>query len=178
MSRIGKKPITIPQGVEINLKDQNMEVKGPKGTLSQDIHRYAQINIEGDQLNVTVLGHEKRYRSVQGLVRSLVANMIEGVTKGFEKRLEMVGTGYRGVMKGSDLELQLGFSHPVLIKAEGEIELAVEGNNKIIVRGIDKQQVGQVAAQIRSLRKPDPYLGKGVRYQGEHIRRKVGKSGA
>lgn len=178
MSRIGKKPITIPEGVEFTIKDQTVEVKGPKGTLTQELHRYAQVVQEDNVVEIRVPGHEKRFRSMQGLARSLIANMLEGVTKGYERRLEMVGTGYRGAMKGKDLELQLGYSHPIVVKPEEGIELAMEGNNKIIVRGIDKQKVGQTAASIRQLRKPDPYLGKGVRYEGEYIRRKVGKSGA
>ncbi len=178
MSRIGVLPISIPDGVEVKVKNQEITVKGPKGTLTQSLHRYANIKKHKGQLRVEVPGEEKRFRAVQGMTRSIITNMIEGVTKGYEKRLEMVGTGYRGAMKGNKLELQLGFSHPAVVEPEEGIELAMEGNNKIIVRGIDKQKVGRIAASIRQLRKPDPYLGKGIRYEGEYIRRKVGKAGA
>ncbi len=178
MSRIGKKPIPVPEGVEVKINKDSVEVKGPKGTLTQSLHRYAQVKEEDGQVLVVVPGKEKRFRAIQGLTRSLIFSMIEGVTKGYEKRLEMVGTGYRGAMKGKSIELQLGFSHPVLVEPIEGIELAMEGNTKIIVRGIDKQKVGQMAADIRQIRKPNPYSGKGVRYEGEHVRRKVGKAGA
>jgi len=178
LSRIGKKPIPIPEGVEVKIKKDSVEVKGPKGTLTQSLHRYAKVKEEDGQVFVEVPGKEKRFRAIQGLTRSLISSMIEGVTKGYEKRLEMVGTGYRGAMKGKNIELQLGFSHPVVIEPLHGIELAMEGNTKIIVKGIDKQKVGQMAADIRQIRKPNPYSGKGVRYEGEYVRRKVGKAGA
>jgi len=178
LSRIGKKPISIPDGVEVKVNKNGVEVKGPKGTLTQQLHRYAKVVVDDNELRVEVPGHEKRYRAVQGLTRSLIYNMIEGVTKGYERRLEMVGTGYRGAMKGKNLELQIGFSHPVVVEPAEGIELAMDGNTKISVKGIDKQKVGQVAAEIRELRKPNPYTGKGIRYEGEHVRRKVGKAGA
>ncbi len=178
MSRIGKKPIPIPEGVEVDIKKDRVEVKGPRGSLSLKLHRYARVKEEEEQVVVEVPGQEKRFRAVQGMIRSIISSMIEGVTRGYEKRLEMVGTGYRGAMKGKNIELQLGFSHPVLIEPLEGIELAMEGNTKIIVRGIDKQKVGQMAADIRQIRKPNPYSGKGVRYEGEQVRRKVGKAGA
>lgn len=178
MSRVGKKPIPLPEGVEVDIKKDRVEVKGPRGTLSLNLHRYARVKEEDGQVLVEVPGQEKRFRAVQGMTRSIISSMIEGVLRGFEKRLEMVGTGYRGAMKGKNIELQLGFSHPVLVEPLEGIELAMEGNTKIIVRGIDKQKVGQMAADIRQIRKPNPYSGKGVRYEGEQVRRKVGKAGA
>ena len=178
MSRIGKLPIPIPTGVEVNITDPYITVKGPKGTLNFEFHPHVLVKQEADQILVTAASNEKPYRAMQGLTRSLIANMVEGVSKGFEKRLEMIGTGYRGAMKGNNLELQLGFSHPVVIEPGDDIVLAMEGNTKIVVSGCDKQKVGQLAASIRGLREPDPYLGKGIRYEGEKIRRKVGKAGA
>ena len=178
MSRIGRLPIQVPSGVEISLDGQAVTVKGPKGTLE---HRVAEpITIERAEdgtLKVSRPNDERQNRALHGLSRTLVAIMVQGVTEGFTKTLEIVGTGYRVAAKGSDLEFALGFSHPVLVKAPEGITFAVETPTRFSVSGVDKQKVGEVAANIRKLRKPDPYKGKGVRYQGEHIRRKAGKAG-
>lgn len=177
MSRIGKKSLSIPAGVEVTLSASYVTVKGPKGYLSQKLHDKIEINIEGDTLRVNRKDETQLARSVHGLYRTLVSNMIEGVTKGYEKKLEIVGVGYRVAMKGKDLDLSLGFSHPVLLTPPEGIEYAVEGQQKIVVKGIDKQKVGQIAADIRKIRKPEPYKGKGIRYEGERIVRKAGKTG-
>lgn len=177
MSRIGRSPIPLPTGVEVKIDGAHVEVKGPKGTLTLDMPAPIAMNQEGNELLVTRPNDERASRCLHGLTRTLVYNMVVGVTEGYSKTLEIVGTGYRVAAKGQDLELSLGFSHPVTVKAPEGITLAVEGNNKIIVSGISKQQVGEVAAQIRKLRKPEPYKGKGVRYAGEQVRRKVGKAG-
>ena len=178
MSRIGRLPIQVPSGVEITLDGQAVTVKGPKGTLE---HRVAEpISIEradDGTLQVTRPNDERQNRALHGLSRTLVANMVQGVTEGFTKTLEIVGTGYRVAAKGSDLEFSLGFSHPVLVKAPEGITFAVENPTRFSVSGVDKQKVGEVAANIRKLRKPDPYKGKGVRYEGEQIKLKVGKTG-
>ncbi|WP_022871731.1 50S ribosomal protein L6 [Nesterenkonia alba] len=177
MSRIGRLPITIPSGVEVTLDGRDITVKGSKGELSRTLPAGIGVEIEDGVLTVTRPDDERESRSLHGLSRSLINNMIIGVTEGFTKKLEIVGTGYRVQAKGSDLEFALGYSHPVPVKAPQGITFAVEGNNKLAVSGIDKQQVGEVAANIRKLRKPDPYKGKGVRYEGEQIRRKAGKAG-
>lgn len=177
MSRIGKKSLSIPAGVEVTLSASDVTIKGPKGHLSQQLHDKIEINIEGDTLTVNRKDETQLARSVHGLYRTLVSNMIEGVTKGYEKKLEIVGVGYRVAMKGKDLDLSLGFSHPVLLTPAEGIEYAVEGQQKIVVKGIDKQKVGQIAADIRKIRKPEPYKGKGIRYEGERIVRKAGKTG-
>ncbi|MGM0410746.1 MAG: 50S ribosomal protein L6 [Bacillota bacterium] len=177
MSRIGKKPIEIPENVEITLDDDSIKVKGPKGELSKDLPQRLEFNLEDDELIVTRKGNDKKDRSFHGLIRSLIENMIIGVVDGYKKELEMVGVGYNAQLKGKDLQIEVGFSHPVKIEAPENIEFEVEKKNKITVKGIDKQQVGEVAAQIRSIRKPEPYKGKGIKYVGEHIRRKVGKTG-
>ncbi len=178
MSRIGRLPIPVPSGVEIAIEDREVTVMGPMGTLS---HRVASpIVIERAQdgtVRVTRPDDERASRALHGLTRSLVANMVTGVTDGYVKRLEIVGVGYRVQARGSDLEFALGFSHPVLIPAPAGITFAVESPTRFSVSGIDKQQVGEVAAKIRKLRRPDPYKGKGVRYAGEQVRRKVGKAG-
>ncbi|GAB3601641.1 50S ribosomal protein L6 [Kineococcus gypseus] len=178
MSRIGRLPIPVPAGVDVTIDGPQVTVKGPKGTLS---HTLAEpIGLERTDegtLQVTRPNDERTSRALHGLSRTLVANMVQGVTQGYEKRLEIVGTGYRVTARGSDLEFALGFSHPVVVKAPEGITFAVENNTRFSVSGIDKQQVGEVAANIRKLRKPDPYKGKGVRYAGEQIRRKVGKAG-
>ena len=178
MSRIGKKPVVIPTGVTANIDGKVLSVKGPKGTLSLTVTQPIQVarNDEG-QLEVTRPNDERESRSLHGLTRSLIENMIIGVTQGYEKKLEIHGTGYRVQAKGANLELALGYSHPVSVEAPAGITLTVEGNNKITVAGIDKQQVGEVAANIRKLRKTEPYKGKGIRYEGEQVRRKVGKTG-
>jgi large subunit ribosomal protein L6 len=178
MSRIGKLPITVPAGVDVTIEGQTVNVKGPKGALT---HIVAEpITIEKDEdgtLAVRRPDDERRSRSLHGLSRTLVFNMIVGVTQGYEKKMEIHGVGYRVAAKGSDLEFALGYSHPVPVKAPEGITFAVETPTRFSVSGIDKQQVGEVAANIRKLRKPDPYKGKGVRYSGEKIRRKVGKTG-
>jgi large subunit ribosomal protein L6 len=178
MSRIGRLPITVPAGVDVTIEGADVTVKGPKGTLSHSVA--APISVEkGDDGTLTVSrpNDERMSRSLHGLTRTLVANMVAGVTEGYTKKLEIVGTGYRVIAKGTDLEFALGFSHPVIIPAPEGITFAVETPTRFSVSGIDKQQVGEVAANLRKLRKPDPYKGKGVRYEGEVIRRKAGKAG-
>ncbi len=177
MSRIGKLPITVPAGVEVKLDGREISVKGPKGELSRTLAEGINVEIEDGVITVTRPDEERESRSLHGLTRTLINNMIIGVTDGYTKKLEIVGTGYRVQAKGSDLEFALGYSHPVPVKAPEGITFTVEGANKLAVFGIDKQQVGEVAANIRKLRKPDPYKGKGVRYEGEQIRRKAGKAG-
>ncbi|MDP5228071.1 MULTISPECIES: 50S ribosomal protein L6 [Arthrobacter] len=177
MSRIGRLPITVPAGVEVNIDGAVVTIKGAKGELSHTVASPIEVALEESTLTVTRPNDERVARSLHGLTRTLLANMIEGVTKGYEKKLEIVGTGYRVQAKGSDLEFALGYSHPVNIVAPAGITFAVEGPTKFSVAGIDKQQVGEVSANIRKLRKPDPYKGKGIRYAGEVIRRKVGKAG-
>ena len=178
MSRIGRLPITVPAGVDVTIDGADVTVKGPKGTLSLTVP--APISVErGDDgtIAVTRPNDNREARSLHGLSRTLVANMVQGVTDGYTKKLEIVGTGYRVIAKGSDLEFALGFSHPVIIPAPDGISFAVESPTRFSVSGIDKQLVGEVAANLRKLRKPDPYKGKGVRYEGEVIRRKAGKAG-
>jgi large subunit ribosomal protein L6 len=178
MSRIGRLPIPVPSGVEVNLDGQSITVKGPKGTLSRTIAEPIRVERDGDDtLLVTRPDDQRTSRSLHGLTRSLVANMVTGVTEGYTKALEIRGVGYRVVAKGSDLEFALGYSHPVPVVAPEGITFAVATPTKLSVSGIDKQQVGEVAANIRKLRKPDPYKGKGVRYEGEQIKLKVGKTG-
>lgn len=177
MSRIGKIPVAIPAGVDIKLEGSTLTVKGPKGELTHQIPEQITVTLEEKEVVVTRNGEDRLPRSLHGLTRTLIANMITGVTAGFEKKLEIVGTGYRVAAKGQGIELALGFSHPVVVEPPAGITLAVEGQTKITVSGIDKQQVGEVAANIRKIRKPEPYKGKGIRYAGEHVRRKVGKAG-
>ena len=177
MSRIGKLPIPVPAGVEIKIDGQNIEVKGPKGTLSHVVPAPISIVLQDGAIIVTRPDDERNSRSLHGLTRTLIANQIHGVTQGYTKALEIVGTGYRVTAKGSDVEFALGYSHPILVKAPAGISFTVDGNTKISVSGIDKQAVGEVAANLRKLRKPEPYKGKGVRYAGEVVRRKAGKAG-
>jgi len=178
MSRIGKSPIPVPSGVEVTITGQHVTVKGPKGTLDREVPGLITIRQEGAELLVERPNDERENRSMHGLVRSLVNNMVVGVTDGFVKELEIIGVGYRATAKGTDaLDLALGFSHPVEVKAPSGITFEVPSPNRIAVRGTDKELVGQVAADIRKLRKPEPYKGKGVRYLGEHVARKAGKSG-
>jgi large subunit ribosomal protein L6 len=178
MSRIGRLPITVPSGVEVSITGQHVTVSGPKGTLEHTVAEPIVITRgEDGVLSVTRPNDERQSRSLHGLSRTLVANMVEGVTQGYSKTLEIVGVGYRVAAKGSDLEFSLGFSHPVLVPAPEGISFSVETPTRFSVSGIDKQQVGEIAAKIRKLRKPDPYKGKGVRYAGEVVRRKVGKAG-
>lgn len=178
MSRIGKLPVPVPSGVDITIDGADVTVKGPKGTLTHTVP--APITIDRDEDGSIVVNRpndDREARSLHGLTRTLVANMVEGVTKGYEKKLEIVGTGYRVTAKGQDLEFALGFSHPVSIKAPEGITFTVESPTKFSVSGISKQLVGETAARIRKLRKPEPYKGKGVRYAGEQVRRKAGKAG-
>jgi large subunit ribosomal protein L6 len=175
MSRIGRKPIPIPSGVEVQIASGGVTVKGPKGTLSERISPDITVAQEDGTLVVTRPTDRNDHRALHGLTRSLVANMVTGVTDGFEKRLEIQGVGYRAALRGSDLELQLGYSHPVSVKAPDGIAFEVPQPTQVIVRGISKQQVGEVAAQIRKWRPPEPYKGKGIRYANEYVVRKVGK---
>jgi large subunit ribosomal protein L6 len=175
MSRIGRKPIPVPAGVNVAIEPELVTVNGPKGELSERIHRDITVAQDGENLVVTRPTDRGEHRALHGLTRSLVANMVEGVTSGFEKRLEIQGVGYRAQLKGRDLELALGYSHPVPIKAPDGIEFEVPQPTRIVVRGIDKQLVGEIAANIRKQRKPEPYKGKGIRYEGEYVARKVGK---
>ena len=177
-SRIGKLPVPVPSGVEVNIDGRAVTVKGPKGTLSRELPEPVDVARNQDgAIVVSVPNDERRSKSMHGLSRTLVANMVTGVNDGYSKVLEIVGTGYRVVAKGNDLEFSLGFSHPVIIKAPEGVTFNVELPTRFSVSGIDKQQVAEVAANIRKLRKPEPYKGKGVRYQGEQVRRKVGKAG-
>lgn len=177
MSRIGKLPIAIPAGVEVKLEAGVITVKGPKGELSQAIPEPIEVSVEDGQVVVTRPNDERVSRSLHGLTRTLINNNIIGVTQGYSKAMEIVGTGYRVVAKGKDLEFSLGYSHTIFVEAPEGIEFQVEGPTKFSVNGISKQQVGELAAQIRKLRKPEPYKGKGVKYADEQIRRKAGKAG-
>ncbi len=177
MSRIGKLPIPVPAGVEVKIDGAVVEVKGPKGTLSHTVPAPIQIALEDGTLVVSRPDDERTSRSLHGLTRTLIANNITGVTDGLSKGLEIVGTGYRVTQKGAALEFALGYSHPITVEPPAGISFVVEGNTKLTVVGIDKQAVGEVAANIRKLRKPEPYKGKGVRYAGEVVRRKAGKAG-
>jgi large subunit ribosomal protein L6 len=177
MSRIGRMPVTVPDGVDVTINGREVTVQGPKGTLSLEIAAPIDVAQADGAITVTRPSDEGEIRALHGLSRSLIANMVTGVTDGYRKTLEIVGVGYRVQAKGKDLEFALGFSHPVPVNAPDGITFRVETPTRFIVEGIDKQQVGEVAANIRKLRKPDPYKGKGVRYQGEQIRRKVGKAG-
>ena len=177
MSRIGRLPIPIPSGVDVAIDGQAVSVKGPKGALNLTIAEPISVVQEDGVIRVTRPNDEGKVRALHGLSRTLIYNMVAGVTQGYSKTLEIVGVGYRVQAKGRDLEFSLGFSHPVVITPPEGITLRVEAPTRFVVEGIDKQQVGEVAANIRKLRKPDPYKGKGVRYQGEQIRRKVGKAG-
>jgi large subunit ribosomal protein L6 len=177
MSRIGRLPVPVPSGVEVTLNGQQVTVKGPKGTLSHTVIEPITVVQEDGQLLVQRPDDERDSRARHGLTRSLLANMVTGVTTGFAKTLEIVGVGYRVQARGRDLEFALGFSHPVPVKAPEGITFEVQAPTRFVVSGIDKQQVGEIAATIRKLRKPDPYKGKGVRYQGEVVRRKAGKAG-
>jgi large subunit ribosomal protein L6 len=175
MSRIGRKPIPVPSGVDVEIGRGTVTVKGPKGTLSERVNQDMTVALEDGQLIVSRPTDRGDHRALHGLTRSLVANMVTGVTDGFEKRLEIQGVGYRAALRGSDLEMQLGFSHPVSVKAPEGVTFEVPQPTQIVVRGISKQVVGEVAAQIRKWRPPEPYKGKGIRYADEYVVRKVGK---
>ena len=178
MSRIGRLPVPVPAGVDVTITGNDVTVKGPKGTLSRTIAQQLSVTRQEDgSILVTRPDDERESRSLHGLSRTLINNMVVGVTEGYSKQLEIVGTGYRVVQKGTGIELSLGFSHTVSVDAPEGVELKVDGNLKIIVSGISKEQVGEVAANIRKIRPPEPYKGKGVRYAGENVRRKVGKAG-
>lgn len=177
MSRIGKKPIEIPTGVTVTMDENTVTVKGPKGELTNTFSSDMTINIEENIINVVRPSDAKEHRSIHGTTRSLLANMIEGVSKGFEKTLELVGVGYRAQKQGSKLVLNVGFSHPVEFEPEEGVEVDVPANTKIIVKGYNKEKVGALASNIRAVRPPEPYKGKGIRYEGELVRRKEGKTG-
>jgi large subunit ribosomal protein L6 len=178
MSRIGIKPVNIPANVEISIDKNNYAVvKGPKGQIEQQLPKQLTIDVQGSEINVSRPNDQKENRSLHGLTRTLISNMVVGVTDGFSKTLEIVGVGYRAQKQGNKLVLNLGFSHPVEMEDPKGIETAVEGTNKIIVKGIDKQQVGNYAAVIRDWRRPEPYKGKGIKYSNEVVRRKAGKTG-
>ncbi len=178
MSRIGKKPVEIPSGVDVKLDGNNLTVKGPKGTLQRELHPEIKVEIEDGAIVVTRPSDQKEHRALHGLTRSLINNMVEGVTKGFEKTLELVGVGYRAQMQGNKLVLNVGYSHPVEFTPAKGLEVEVPKQNSIIIRGYDKEAVGQFAAQVRAVREPEPYKGKGIKYANEVIRRKAGKAGA
>lgn len=178
MSRIGKQPVVIPSGVDVTINGQNVAVKGPKGTLTLDVKEPINVSRNDDgAVVVTRPNDERENRSLHGLSRTLIANLVTGVTEGYTTKMEIFGVGYRVVLKGTNLEFALGYSHPVVITAPEGVTFAVETPTKFSITGIDKQKVGQIAANIRRLRKSDPYKGKGIRYEGEQIRRKVGKTG-
>jgi large subunit ribosomal protein L6 len=178
LSRIGKLPIEIPEKVEVKLDNNVFHCKGPKGELHKAMHRDMLFTIEGNQIQVKRPSESKLHRSLHGLTRSLVANMVTGVAQGFQKKLEIVGVGYRAEMKGKSLQLNVGYSHSILIRVPDTIHISCPTNNEIIVEGVDKELVGLIAAKIRSFRKPEPYKGKGIRYAGEYVRQKAGKTGA
>lgn len=177
MSRVGKTPIDIPSGVTVDIKGESVTVKGPKGELSRSISTEMLLNLEGNTLTVTRPSESKKHRAFHGLTRSLLANMVEGVSKGFEKTLDIVGVGYRAEKVGEKLVIRIGFSHPVEVTPLPGITLSVEGNNRIKVNGINKEDVGEMAAEIKAIRPPDAYKGKGIRYAGEEIHLKPGKAG-
>ena len=177
MSRIGNKVITIPAGVEVNLDDNFATVKGPKGELKQQFDKDMTFNVEGNEITVVRPSDSKRHRTVHGTTRAILANMIEGVSAGFKKELELIGVGYRAQMQGKKLVLSVGYSHPVEFEEIEGIKLGVEGNTKVSIECINKEVVGQYAAKVRAVRPPEPYKGKGIRYVGEYVRRKEGKTG-
>jgi large subunit ribosomal protein L6 len=175
MSRIGRQPIPVPSGVELTVEPELVRVKGPKGELQERISRDMTVAQQDGQIVVTRPSDRRDHRALHGLTRSLVANMVQGVTEGFEKRLEIQGVGYRAALRGKDIELSVGYSHPVLVEAPTGIEFEVPQPTRVVVRGFSKQVVGEVAARIRKVRPPEPYKGKGIRYEGEYVARKVGK---
>lgn len=175
MSRVGRKPVPIPTGVQVQVEGQRVTVRGPKGELSWEVDPAIEVRVEDGRVVVRRSGDQPRLRALHGLTRAIINNMVIGVSQGFEKRLELVGVGYRAQMQGRKLVLSVGYSHPVEIEPPPDVEIQVEGTTQIVVRGIDKQKVGQVAADIRAVRPPEPYKGKGILYAGEVIRRKAGK---
>jgi len=178
LSRIGKLPISIPEQVEVNLKDHHLTCKGPKGELSRQLSPQMEVKVENNEIIVNRPSESKDHRSLHGLTRSLIANMVEGVSTGFSRKLEIIGIGYKAEMKGKNLVLSLGYSHPIVMSFPETVKTTVPNPNEILVEGADKELVGMIAAKIRSFRKPEPYKGKGVRYSGEYVRRKAGKTGA
>ncbi|MBB6455172.1 large subunit ribosomal protein L6 [Salirhabdus euzebyi] len=176
MSRVGLKPLEIPEGVEVKVNGENVTVKGPKGELTQNFHQDMTIKIEGNVLTVERPSDNKEHRALHGTTRSIIGNMVEGVSKGYEKSLEIIGVGYRAQKQGNKVIVNAGYSHPVEVDEVEGIEVEVPANTKIIVKGIDKEKVGAVAANIRAIRPPEPYKGKGIRYEGEAVRRKEGKT--
>jgi large subunit ribosomal protein L6 len=177
MSRIGKQPIVIPSAVKVQIDGQTVSVKGPKGELHREVHRDVRVHLDDGRLTVTRSSDLPYQRALHGLTRALIANMVIGVADGFSKTLELLGVGYRAQQLGKNIQVAVGYSHPVEVKAPEGITLEVEGTSRIHIRGVDKELVGQVAAEIRSLRPPEPYKGKGIRYEGERVRRKAGKAG-
>jgi large subunit ribosomal protein L6 len=178
MSRIGKKPVTIPKGVTLQLQDHTVAVKGPKGELRRTLHEEMQLALDKDQFTVTRPSDEQKHKALHGLTRTLVQNMVDGVSKGFSKSLEIQGVGYKAEAKAYGVNLIVGYSHPVKYEAPKGIKISVDNNTNVKVEGADKELVGQVAAELRSVRPPEPYKGKGIRYVGEQVRRKAGKTGA
>lgn len=178
MSRVGKNPINLPQGVEVKIEKHKVVVKGPKGSLARDVSPQIKLNLKDGQLLVERPNNSNYYKSLHGLYRTLLSNMVQGVSEGFEKKLEIIGVGYRAEMSKNRLNLNLGFSHPIVFVPPEDIEIALDGTTNIAVRGIDKELVGQVAAKIRSFKPPEPYKGKGIKYVDEHVRRKAGKTAA
>lgn len=176
MGRIGKRIIEMPKGVEIKVEEKAFEVKGPRGKLSKEYNPLVKIEVDGNKVSTICDSTLPKHKALQGLYNSLLKNMVDGVLNGFEKRLEIVGVGYRAAKQGKDLHLQMGYSHPVIISPPEGIEIVVEGNNKITVKGIDKQMVGEIAAEIRGVREVECYKGKGIRYVGERVRKKAGKA--
>jgi large subunit ribosomal protein L6 len=176
MSRIGKMPVPIPKGVEVGQSERHLTVKGPKGELALDVHQDMKVVVDDGEIRVERPTDQKQHRALHGLTRSLVSNMVQGVSEGFSKTLEIVGVGYRADAKGKGIVLNLGFSHPIEYEPVEGVSLECPNQTTIVVSGADKQKVGQTAAEIRSFRPPEPYKGKGVRYQGEHVRRKAGKT--
>ncbi len=177
MSRVGNNPITLPSGVDVSIDGPSVTVKGPKGTLERSLHETITATLDDGSLTVARADDQRESRALHGLSRALLANMVEGVSDGFRKELQLVGVGYRAALKGSNIEIQVGFSHPVLVEATEGVDFEVPEPTKIIVSGIDKEKVGQVAANIRRIRPPEPYKGKGIRYVDEHVRKKAGKAG-
>ena len=178
MSRIGRKPVTVPKGVTLQVQGNTVAVKGPRGELRRDLHPEMQIALSSDQFTVARPSEDKRHKALHGLTRTLVQNMVEGVSKGFTKSLEIQGVGYKAEAKPYGVNLIVGYSHPVKYEAPKGIKITVDNNTMVKIEGADKELVGQVAAELRSVRPPEPYKGKGIRYQGEHVRRKAGKAGA
>lgn len=178
MSRIGKLPISIPEKVEVNLKDNYLTCKGPQGELARQLNSQMEIKLENNEIIVNRPSDNKEHRSLHGLTRSLVANMVEGVSTGFSRKLQIIGVGYKAEMKGKNIVITIGYSHPIVMNLPDTIQASVPSPTEIVIQGSDKELVGMIAAKIRSFRKPEPYKGKGIRYSGEYVRRKAGKTGA